>query len=139
MAFKYTYEQMLDRLYKILPKSKVSTTRFEIPKVEGSVQGNKTIITNLKQIAKKLSRDDDHLLKFLNRELATPGEIKTGGTIFVGKFGSNLLNEKIDKYVKEFVLCEQCKKPDTVLSKEKGITFKRCEACGARASVRSLK
>lgn len=139
MAFKHTYEQMLDRLYKVLPKSKAASGRFEIPKVQGSIQGNKTIITNLQQIAKKLSRKEDHLMKFLLRELATTGEIKSGGTIFVGKFGSNFLNSKIEKYVKEFVLCSQCKKPDTVLVKEKGITFKRCEACGAKSSVRTLK
>lgn len=137
--FKHTYEQMLDRLYKVLPKSKEISGRFEIPKVQGSIQGNKTIITNLAQIAKKLSRNEEHLMKFLLRELATTGESKTGGTIFMGKFSSDFLNGKIDKYVKEFVLCTQCGKPDTVLVKEKGVTFKRCEACGAKASVRTLK
>ena len=30
-------------------------------------------------------------------------------------------------------------KPDTELHKEKGITFKQCQACGARSSVRSIK
>ncbi len=139
MVFKYSYDQMLDRLYKKLPKSKASTKRFEVPEVQGRIQGNRTIITNLQQIAKKLSRKGEHLMKFLLRELATTGEIKGGGTIFIGKFGSNFLNQKIEKYVKEFILCSQCKRPDTVLIKERGITFKRCEACGAKSSVRTLK
>ncbi len=139
MAFKHTYKQMLDRAFKNLPKSKNITTRFDIPKVTGSLQGNKTIITNLSQISKILRRPESHIFKFLLRELATTGDMKKGGTIFIGKFSSGILNTKIEKYVKEFILCNQCKKPDTKLIKEKGITFKHCEACGARSSVRSLK
>jgi translation initiation factor 2 subunit 2 len=139
MAFKHTYEQMLDKLYKKLPKSKATSSRFEIPKVQGRIQGNRTIITNLQQIAKALRSKPEHLMKFLLRELATTGDMKTGGTLFVGKFGSTFLNKKIEKYVKEFVLCSQCGKPDTSLMKEKGITFKKCEACGAKSSVRTLK
>jgi len=138
--WKHKYKEMLDRAFKQMPASKKSEGRFEIPLVKGRIQGNRTIITNLAQIAKQLSRLQNHLLKFLLRELATTGECKdSGATIFIGKFGSSVLNTKIEKYVKEFLLCDQCKKPDTELIKEKGITFKRCEACGAKSSVRSLK
>ncbi len=130
---------MLDRLYKILPKTKASSTRFEVPKIQGSIQGNRTIISNLQQIAKKLSRKEEHLAKYFAKSLATTKDSKDGRTIFIGKFGSNKLNEKLARYVKEFILCDQCGKPDTVLIREKGITFKRCEACGAKSTVRTLK
>jgi len=139
MAFDHKYPEMLDRAYKNMPKTKAATTRFEIPTVKGSIQGNKTVVTNLQQIANKLSREPEHLMKFLLRELATTGDMKSGGTLFVGKFSSKMLNKKLEKYVKEFVLCAQCQKPDTVLTKEQGLTFKRCEACGAKSSLRSLK
>ena len=134
-----SYEEMLERAYKQLPKETKTEGRFEIPKVKGSVQGNRTFISNLQQIANQLSRPIEHIFKFFQLELATAGEIKEGQAVFVGKFGSEFLNKKLDKYVKEFVLCEQCSKPDTVLIKEKGVTFKRCSACGARSSTRTLK
>ena len=73
------------------------------------------------------------------KSLATTGEWKGSKFYFIGKFNSRVLNEKIEKYVKEFVTCTQCGKPDTELHKEKGITFKQCQACGARSSVRSIK
>jgi len=139
MAFKHTYKEMLDRAVKKLPKVKETTVRFEIPEVKGRVQGNRTIINNLQAIARALSRSLEPLMKFLLRELATTGDFKEGHATFMGKFGAVILNKKIEKYVKEFITCEQCGKPDTVLSKEKGIAFKRCEACGAQKSVRSLK
>jgi len=139
MAWKYKYEELLKRAYKNLPKISKTTTRFEVPAVSGRFEGNRTIVSNLNQISKKLDRDVKHLTKFLLKALATTGELKNNNFYFVGKFNSRRLNEKLDKYVKEFVTCTQCKKPDTSLQKSKGITFKQCQACGARSSVRSIK
>jgi len=139
MAWKHKYEDMLKRAYKLLPKSEAVESRFEIPKVHGRLQGNQTILTNLTQIASHLRRDINHLFKFMLRELATTGDIKNNAIIFNGKFSPAILNTKIEKYVKEFVLCSQCGKPDTELIKEKDLTFIRCEACGAKHSVRNIK
>lgn len=139
MTFKHSYDEMLTKAYKELPEAKVKEGRFEIPKVHGRTQGSRTILTNFQQISKDLRRDINHLFKFMLMELATTGEIKQNNVTFNGKFAPSMLNTKIEKYVKEFVLCEKCSKPDTELIKEKDATFKRCEACGAKSSVRSIK
>jgi len=139
MTFKYTYPQMLEAAYKELPEVSKEEVRFEIPLIKGSIQGNRTIVTNLPQIAVHLGRTEEHLNKFLLRELATTGDKTKQGYVYVGKFGSKMLNDKIDKYTKEFIFCGQCGKPDTSLIKEKGLTFKRCQACGASSTVRTLK
>jgi translation initiation factor 2 subunit 2 len=139
MAWKHKYEDMLKKAYKKLPEIKESDARFEIPKVHGRLQGNKTIITNFSQIASYLRRDESHFLKFMVRELATTSETNNGSTTFVGKHPPAMLNTKVEKYVKEFVICQQCGKPDTELISEKNTAFKRCEACGSKATVRSIK
>lgn len=139
MAFKHKYEDMLKKAYKLLPKVEAIESRFEIPKVHGRLQGNKTIITNFSQIANHLRRDEGHFLKFLLMELATTGEVNGGTATFIGKHSPTNINVKVEKYVKEFVVCKQCGKPDTELITKKDATFKRCEACGAKTSVRSIK
>jgi len=139
MVWKYTYEQLLDKAYSELPEISEETVRFEVPVVKGSIQGNKTIISNLSQIAADLRRQEAHLYKFLLRELATTGDQKKGQTVFIGRFRSDFLNGKIEKYVNEFIYCKQCKKPDTHLTKEQGVTVLVCEACGAKSTVRTLK
>lgn len=139
MAWKYKYEELLKKAYSSIPKVSEATSRFEVPTIAGGFEGNRTLVSNLKQIASKLGRDINHLLKFLLKDLATTGEWKGSKFYFVGKFNSRILNEKIAKYVKEFVTCNQCGKPDTELQKEKGISFKQCQACGARSSTRALK
>ena len=131
------YNKLLDQAYKDLKPIEHSGKRFEIPTIEGHVEGTKTILTNLQQIASHIRRDQDHLLKFLLKELATSGSIKQNRVILQRKISSQKINEKILEYAKEFVTCSQCQKPDTELIKDKGFTFLHCLACGAKHSVRA--
>ena len=131
------YEQLLGEAYEKIKPIESSSDRFEIPKIEGHLEGTKTLLTNLPQIASYLRRDQDHLLKFLLKELATSGTMKNSVVILQRKINSQRINEKIEDYVKEFVLCKQCKKPDTELNKDQGFTFIHCLACGAKQPVRS--
>jgi len=132
-----TYEKLLDNAYKDLKPIEKNDNRFEIPKIEGHLEGTKTILTNFQQISSYLRRNQDHLLKFLLKELATSGSIKNNRVLLHRKISSTKINEKIAEYSKEFVICNQCKKPDTELFKEKGFSFIHCLACGAKNSVRS--
>lgn len=132
-----TYEKLLDEAYKELKPIQHNGERFEIPKIDGHHEGTKTILTNISQISLYLRRDQSHLLKFLFKELATSGSIKNGRVILMRQLSSQKINEKIEDYVKEFVSCRQCSKPDTEIIKEKGFLFIHCLACGAKHSVRA--
>jgi len=132
-----SYEIMLESAYKKLKPIEKSKERFEVPKIEGHVEGTKTILTNIPQIATYLRREADHLFKFLLKELATGGVLKGGRAILQRKINSQKINEKITDYTKDFVICKQCGKPDTEIIKEKGFSFLHCLACGAKHSVRN--
>jgi len=132
------YKELLKNARKQLPKSVFEKERFEIPKIRGHIQGNKTILSNFLQIADILRRPAEHLLKYILKELATPGEIKKSGSVFVGtKVGASRINEKIRQYANEFVLCAECGKPDTKIEKEDKFTFLKCHACGARHPIKA--
>jgi len=131
------YEALLKRAKKQLPETVKAVERFNIPKARGHIQGNKTIVSNFVEIANTLRRKPQHLLKYVQRELATPGEIHKTAVIFGTKISASKLNEKIQKYADEFVICKECGKPDTKLDKDGDIYFVRCQACGARHSVYS--
>ena len=130
------YEKLLDRARQDLPESVFEKERFEIPKVKGHIQGYRTIITNFYQIASTLGRDPEHLLKFVLRELATPGDLKRSALMLGAKVSAARINEKIKKYVDEFVLCSECGKPDSKLMKEGGFTYLKCQVCGAKRIVK---
>jgi translation initiation factor 2 subunit 2 len=132
------YKKLLKKALSELPEStKPTTERFEIPKVQGHVEGNKTIITNFNQICSMFRRETSQLLKYLQRELATPATLDGSRLILGRKVSSELINAKIEKYVEEFVLCQECKKPDTILKKQDKILVISCTACGARHPVKT--
>jgi len=131
------YEIMLNYAYENMPKSYFEAERFEIPKVRGHIQGNKTIISNMNEIVSILGRPDEHILKYLLKELATPGEIKKGFLILKRKIAASIINDKIKQYAKTFVLCSECGKPDTKLIKEKDLMFLKCMACGAKYYIKT--
>src|SRR3989339_743569 len=113
------YKEMLQETRKQLPEVVLIRDRFEIPKVIGHIHGNKTVIGNFIQIASALRRDVDHLLKYVLKELATPGEIKKSGALIMGtKVPASRINDKIRQYANEFVLCPECGKPDTAIVRE---------------------
>jgi translation initiation factor 2 subunit 2 len=132
-----TYEQLLNDAYKKIKKVEGSSERFEIPKAEGHFEGKKTIITNFFQIASHLRRNPEHFQKFILKELATSGQREGERLVLNNKIPSEKINQKIEQYAKEFVICRECGKPDTELMKEDRFMFIRCMACGAKHSVRS--
>lgn len=131
------YEEMLDRGKKNLPEIATAIERFAVPKITGHLEGNKTVVSNFAQITNTIRRTPEHLLKYISRELAAKGEIKKQLLVFNTKLPSSKINEKIQQYVDDYVICKECGKPDTKLYKEGTITFMKCQACGSKHSVSS--
>lgn len=119
-----------------MPESVFVKERFEIPKVTGHIQGNKTVITNFSQIASTLERPLEHVLKYVLKELAAPGGMKDSTLVIGTKLPASRVNEKIRQYANEYVLCNDCGKPDTKIEKEGNLQYLKCTACGARHVIK---
>lgn len=130
-----SYDELLKRAEVLMPKKVETRDRFEVPLVKGSVQVKRTIISNLKTIADYLYRDEQLLLSFLEKELATKGIRDGNFIVFMGKFSSTKINEKIQGFVNKYVKCRECKKPDTKVFKRDRVMFVECMACGAKYSI----
>ena len=126
------YDKLLNEAYSKLKPVESKSDRFEIPKAEGFLEGNKTVISNFQQIASYIRRAPEHLAKFLLKELATSGAVEGERLVLQTKVPSSKINEKILLYAKEFVICKQCGKPDTTLETQGNITLFHCLACGAK-------
>jgi len=137
------YEKLLNEAYENVQSEKViegtsGCSRFEVLNVSGHHLGSRTIISNFCQVASCIRRDPKHLLKFLTKELASSGEIVGERLILSRKISSREMNEKISKYVRKFVLCSSCGKPDTELEKSEYKVFLRCLACGNKEEVNRI-
>jgi len=69
------------------------------------------------------------------KELATKGELKGKRLEVIGRFSKGLVDKKIDLYVKNYVLCPECGKPDTKIIKKDRFFIMKCEACGAKHPI----
>lgn len=137
MENKKNYEKLLEQAFGKIKQTSFNKSRFEIPKIEGHFEGRKTLLTNFYQIASHLRRKPEHFQKFMLKELAASGQKEGDRFVLNMKVPSAKINQKVEEYVNEFVLCKECKKPDTELIRKDRINFVHCLACGAEHSVRS--
>ena len=132
------YEELLKEAFtKVKSQDSGKGERFEIPKISGHFEGKKTVLTNFLQISEHIRRKPEHFQKYLLKELAASGQIDGDRLVLNMKVPSAKINQKVADYVQEFVLCKECKKPDTELLKEDRLSFIHCLACGAKHSIRS--
>ena len=129
------YEDMLKKAVQNLPSK--SESRFEIPAAVVQIGKKQTIIKNFIDISKTLRREPSDIAKYLFKELAVPGAVSGGELFLQAKVPTMLVNQRIREYVKDFVICKECGKPDTALQKIDNYTFIKCEACGAKRPARA--
>ncbi len=128
---EYEYSKLLQRAIEALPKEIVVKERFQMPNGIIFHEGNTTVLKNLSEIADKVNREAEQIFSYLLKELGTAGEIDGDRAIFQGKIPIARMQECIKRYVKRYVLCRECGRPDTKLIKKNRTLMLKCEACGA--------
>ena len=129
------YEKLLESAYKNVKKGNGNGERFEIPKLVIQTVGNKTIICNFSQICNQVRRKAEELCKFFSKELASMCKQDGDRLVLNRKIPEKQVQGKFKLYVERYVLCDECKKPDTELLRKDGLTFMHCLACGAKHSL----
>jgi translation initiation factor 2 subunit 2 len=125
----------LEKAYKELPEIVKEHHRFEIPKILSIIQGKNTVVKNLGDVSKAINRDAGMLSKFLLKEFGTSGSHDGQHLIMKGQFKQDQVQERFETFLKEYVFCFECGRPDTKIVREDRISFLKCEACGARQSL----
>lgn len=116
--------------------------RYRMPllltKIEGKGNGIKTVIPNMSDVAKALTRPATYPTKFFGCELGaqTSFDEKADRYIVNGAHDASRLRELLDSFIDKFVLCGSCKNPETELIITKNDEIIRdCKACGQRTIV----
>uniref|UniRef100_A0A8C7J3G8 Eukaryotic translation initiation factor 5 n=1 Tax=Oncorhynchus kisutch TaxID=8019 RepID=A0A8C7J3G8_ONCKI len=117
--------------------------RYKMPrliaKVEGKGNGIKTVIVNMTDVAKALSRPPTYPTKFFGCELGaqTQFDAKNDRFIVNGSHEANKLQDMLDVFIRKFVLCPECDNPETDLhiNPKKQTIGNSCKACGYRGML----
>ncbi|KAG5221216.1 embryo defective, eukaryotic translation initiation factor [Salix suchowensis] len=119
--------------------------RYRMPllttKIEGKGNGIKTVVPNMSDVARALSRPPTYTTKFFGCELGaqTSFDEKNDRYIVNGAHDANRLRELLDVFIDKFVLCKACKNPETELvilkvGRSEDI-IRDCKACGERTGI----
>ncbi|MEM3341902.1 MAG: translation initiation factor IF-2 subunit beta [Thermoplasmata archaeon] len=135
----FDYDFLLNNIRDKLAKPLSTGERWAIPEVEVIYEGKSTVLRNFSDIVSKIRREGDHLFAFLLKELGTSGTTDNSRIIFKGRISQKQIQDRLNSFVKEFVLCTECKKPDTHFEKEGRVTILVCEVCGAKRPVNIRK
>ncbi|KAF8939519.1 domain found in IF2B/IF5-domain-containing protein [Dissophora ornata] len=113
--------------------------RYKMPKliskIEGKGNGIKTVIPNMSDIARALSRPSTYPTKYFGCELGAQVKCdeKTDRYIVNGAHDATKLQQLLNGFIQKFVLCPSCGNPETDIIVDKTSTIQMyCNACGRR-------
>jgi translation initiation factor 2 subunit 2 len=135
----YEYQSLLTRVREKLPESASTRERFQIPEPDMLYEGKQTILKNFGDIADIMNREPNQILTYLLREVGTAGNLDGRRIVFKGRVPLKQLQDRLNGYVETYILCSECRRPDTKLEKEGRTLVLKCEACGAHRPIRARK
>lgn len=115
--------------------------RYKMPRVVGKVEGRgngiKTVLMNVTDVAASLNREAPEITKFFGCELGsqTTYAADTDRAIVNGAHRDQDLQNHLSRYIEYFVLCKNCRLPETHYKIKDGMISQKCLACGAKESV----
>ena len=142
----YTYDELIEHVFSIIRANNPELNagekkRFVLkPPTVLRVGTKKTSFANFLEICKLVHRQPKHMQAFLLAELGTSGSVDSNNQLIIkGRFQQTQIENVLRRYIKEYVACQTCRSPNTILQKETRLFFLQCEKCGSRRSVSSIK
>ena len=114
--------------------------RYKMQALKIKQETNFTILLNIDQVADDLKRDIGSILKFFGYSFGTRAKYdkKRKAGSLQGTFTKKQLEETLQGYIEDFVLCSKCKLPETEFkfNKKKETLKLKCAACGEKSKVK---
>jgi len=115
--------------------------RYKMPSVFGKIEGRgngiKTVIPNITDVGLSLHRSPAEVNKFFGCELGAQSSYSpdTDRAVVNGAHTDAVLQQLMHKYIELFVLCPNCRLPETQYKIKSECIWHKCAACGAKEMV----
>mmetsp|Transcript_24611 Transcript_24611/g.58207 ORF Transcript_24611/g.58207 Transcript_24611/m.58207 type:complete len:231 (-) Transcript_24611:305-997(-) len=143
---EYVYDELLDLVVDLLQTNNpalVDKKKRNIkPPQMTMLTSKKTMWVNFQEICSMMQRSPDHVMQFFFAELGTDGNMDGNQRLIIrGKYVPKYIESLLRKYVVEYVTCEMCRSPNTVLKKDSStrLSFLECSDCGSTRSVAAIR
>ena len=102
--------------------------RYKMHPLKISHTHGNTTLDNIVEVAADLNRPAEMLLKYLTKTIGTS---LTPPCTLPGHRDKHQVASVLDKYIREFVMCQACGNPETAISVRKDRVKLTCQACGS--------
>lgn len=115
--------------------------RYKMPaltqKIEGKGNGIKTVVTNCADIARALNRPSAYVAKHFGFEMGAQVNMDHAKDRYIvnGAHDAKSLQDKLDIFIRNWVLCIECSNPETKLTVVGGDIISYCKACGKKSTL----
>jgi translation initiation factor 5 len=136
--YRYRYVWILLQSLRRSPPIRSYSMPTLLTKIEGKGNGIKTVVPNMSDVARALSRPPTYPTKFFGSELGAQTSVdeKNDRYIVNGAHDAKRLRELLDAFIDKFVLCGSCKNPETdIVVTKNELIVRDCKACGERTGV----
>ncbi|KAK9723748.1 hypothetical protein RND81_05G022800 [Saponaria officinalis] len=134
----YPYRELLRRLLSSMhkdspePAGDRQRTVIRPPQVLSDAIAQ-TVFVNFMDLCKTPL---EHVKAYMLKEMNTVGSLDGEDRLVVkGRFAPSNFDDLLQRYIDEYVLCNCCRSPDTILAKESRFPLLQCEMCGEERSV----
>ncbi|CAF1166984.1 unnamed protein product [Adineta steineri] len=126
-------------------KIKDPYNRYKMPKliVQVAIERYffKTILVNISAVGKALHRSPLYIIKYLSLELNSSMKFdkQLNEYVIIGNYNPEILQDSLDGFINQFVLCRICENPETDLDYDQRNPkeiYQRCFACGNTSEIR---
>ncbi len=137
MSTREEYLEMLREAREQLPMTIVSGERFTPPRPIIAIEGRQTHVVNFKEISNSLNRDPKLIARYLSKELGSPYFLTEDERklILSRRIDPRQVENRLDRFIRTYVICPHCGRPDTVIVKIRRAWILRCMACGAETPI----
>jgi translation initiation factor 2 beta subunit (eIF-2beta)/eIF-5 len=109
--------------------------RYKMHKLQTKTKkNNKTYFHNLEIVSNELQRDSKEILKWYGYTLGVNSNTKDFS--LNGQYNTKKLQEHLQNYITNHVLCDVCGNPETHYKSRKGNLRKKCASCGESSKVK---
>lgn len=144
----YSYDMLLKRVYAFIERDNPDqlrrnrNARLKLPALNMCrYKTTRTNWSNFYQVCQVMERPLDHVMTFIERELAVHASInRNRHLILPTRIESRRMGQILHKYVVNYVMCVRCNSHRTAMRKDRvrRITFMECTECQAQTAVKSV-
>ncbi|AUL79377.3 eukaryotic translation initiation factor 2 subunit beta [Tupanvirus soda lake] len=134
-GYPYSYDELLYRLHTA-KTAEDAYKKINLPPLKVTRKNRLSVIVNFEVYSEKLNRSKDHISEYFKVETGACNSVNNQNQLLIhGILNETKCESIMRNYIKEYVMCKQCKGINSSIRKEGGLTYLECHQCLAKTSM----